>query len=85
MDEKCRLRPSRSVRASQVDAADADSEPLLLHAQQYTVLRLAMTARKRAAVIQLRDQGRIDDAVLRQVQARLDIEELRLSNPKPID
>jgi len=58
---------------------------LLLHAQQYTVLRLAMTARKRAAVIQLRDQGRIDDAVLRQVQARLDIEELRLSNPKPID
>jgi monovalent cation/hydrogen antiporter len=30
-------------------------------------------------VLRLRDQGRIDDTVLRQVQARLDIEEVRLS------
>lgn len=42
-------------------------------------LRLALLAHKRATVIRLRDERRIDDAVLRQVQARLDIEELRLS------
>ncbi len=47
--------------------------------QQYTALRLALITRKRAAVVQLRDERRIDDAVLRQVQAHLDIEEIRLT------
>jgi CPA1 family monovalent cation:H+ antiporter len=30
-------------------------------------------------VLRLRDEHQIDDAVLRQIQARLDIEEVRLS------
>jgi CPA1 family monovalent cation:H+ antiporter len=47
--------------------------------QQYTALRLALLARKREAVLSLRDQHRIDDTVLVQIQSRLDIEELRLS------
>lgn len=47
--------------------------------EQYTALRLALLSEKRATVIRLRDERHIDDAVLRQIQARLDIEEVRLS------
>ena len=45
-------------------------------------LRRALIAKKREAVIRLRDRGEIDDAVLARMQTRLDIEELRLS---PVD
>ncbi|MFG1993836.1 Na+/H+ antiporter [Actinoplanes sp. NPDC048988] len=44
-----------------------------------TSLRRALIARKRETVLRLRDEGHIDDTVLRRVQARLDIEDLRLS------
>jgi CPA1 family monovalent cation:H+ antiporter len=42
-------------------------------------LRLAVIARERATVVRLRDERRIDDTVLRQVHARLGIEDVRLS------
>ncbi|RIX26537.1 Na+/H+ antiporter [Amnibacterium setariae] len=42
-------------------------------------LRRAVIAKKREAVIRLRDEGRIDDTILRRMEDRLDIEELRLS------
>jgi hypothetical protein len=57
----------------------ADDEPALRYDQHYTALRLAVLAHKRAAVLRLRDERRIDDTVLRQVQTRLDIDEVRLS------
>ena len=57
----------------------AEDERALRYDQQYTALRLAGIARKRATVVRLRDERRIDDTVLRQVQARLDIEDVRLS------
>lgn len=57
----------------------------LRYDQQYTALRLAILACKRDTVIRLRDQQRIDDTVLRQVQARLEIEEVRLSNHELVD
>ncbi len=41
-------------------------------------LRLAVLDHERAAVVGLRDQQHIDDIVLRDVQARLDLEEIRL-------
>lgn len=44
-------------------------------------LLLALVADKRAAIVRLRDNRRIDDTVLRRGQARLDAEELRLSEP----
>ncbi len=56
-----------------------EDERALRYDQQYTALRLAGIARKRATVVRLRDERRIDDTVLRQVQARLDIEDVRLS------
>ena len=42
-------------------------------------LRRALIAKKREAVIRLRDRGEIDDTILTRMQDRLDIEELRLS------
>jgi Na+/H+ antiporter len=63
---------------------DADA-PALRHDQHYTALRLALLARKRATVVRLRDENRIDDTVLRQIQARLDIEEVRLSQRELVD
>ena len=63
----------------------ADDEPALRYDQQYTALRLAGIAHKRATMVRLRDQRRIDDAVLRQVQRRLDIEEVRLSRREVAD
>lgn len=49
--------------------------------EAYGRLRAALLADKRAAVVRLRDERRIDDIVLRRVQARLDAEEVRLSAP----
>ncbi|MDT0322105.1 Na+/H+ antiporter [Streptomyces millisiae] len=61
------------------DREGAEDVPALRHDQHDTALRLALLARKRATVLRLRDQQRIDDTVLRQVQTALDIEEVRLS------
>jgi Na+/H+ antiporter len=64
---------------------DDDDEPVLRHEQDYAALRLALLARKRATVLALRDERRIDDIVLRQFQTRLDIEEVRLSRREVVD
>ncbi|MDQ6936161.1 MAG: Na+/H+ antiporter [Actinomycetota bacterium] len=48
-------------------------------------LRLGVLAHKRLAVTELRDANRIDDIVLREVQAGMDIEEIRLLGPAPTD
>ena len=48
-------------------------------------LRLAVLQRKRQAITAMRDSNRIDDYVLRDLQAGLDIEEIRLLGPAPLD
>ncbi len=48
------------------------------HDHSYEELRLALLGHKRAAVVRLRDERRIDDTVLRQLQGRFDAEEIRL-------
>lgn len=75
----------KHLRVLRANGADADDEPALRHEQHYTALRLALLARKRATVVRLRDERRIDDIVLRQVQRRLDIEEVRLSRREVVD
>jgi monovalent cation/hydrogen antiporter len=76
-----RLRREYEKHLRVLHAGDdgAHDEPALRYEQQYAALRLAVIARKRATVVRLRDERRIDDTVLRQVQARLDIEEVRLA------
>jgi Na+/H+ antiporter len=64
---------------------DDDDEPITRHEEQYSALRRALLDRKRATVLALRDEQRIDDIVLRQFQTRLDIEEVRLSRPEAVD
>ena len=61
----------------------AEDDPALVYDRQYTALRLALLARKRATVVELRDRQRIDDSVLRQIQTQLDIEEVRLNGNTP--
>ena len=48
-------------------------------------LRLGVLAEKRSAVTELRNSNEIDDIVLREIQATLDIEEIRLLGPAPTD
>ncbi|MEU7481735.1 Na+/H+ antiporter [Lentzea sp. NPDC042327] len=59
-------------------AANGDEEATQAEAE-YAALRLELIAHKRATVVRLRDERAIDDIVLRTVQARLDVEEVRLS------
>jgi hypothetical protein len=62
--------------------AEGDEEhPALRKEQEYRTLRLALVASKRATLVRLRDERRIDDTVLRQLVTRLDTEEVGLAPP----
>lgn len=80
-----RVRHELDKRRRLLAAAGAGDDPLVQHHDQYTALRLALLGQERETLIQLRDERRIDDIVLRQVQARLDIEEVRLSRATPTE
>jgi monovalent cation:H+ antiporter, CPA1 family len=47
--------------------------------EQYAQLRLAAVSHKHDTVVRLRDEGEIDDTVLRQIQTNLDLEEVQIS------
>lgn len=74
-----RVRHELDKQRTLLAAAGADADPVVQHDDQYTSLSLALIARRREALLELRDAQRIDDIVLRRVQARLDIEEVRFS------
>jgi monovalent cation/hydrogen antiporter len=73
----------RVVR-SRTGLSDVD-EPVRRYEEHYTALRLELLAHKRSTFVRLRDERRIDDTVLRQLQARLDLEEVRLSRRLAVD
>jgi NhaP-type Na+/H+ or K+/H+ antiporter len=79
-----RVRMEAEKQRSLVTAG-TDEDPVVQHDKQYTSLWLALIARRRQALLELRDGQRIDDIVLRQVEARLDIEEVRLSRSNPVE
>ncbi|MFG6502464.1 Na+/H+ antiporter [Microbacterium sp. P05] len=63
-----------------------NAEPAAVRRRRQMVeLRLALLRHKRATMIELRDEKRIDDIVLRQLQDRLDIEEVRLTGRAPVE
>ncbi len=76
--ERLRNDYEEHLRALAAECDEAN-EPAAQHEQQYSALRLALLARKRAVVVSLRDEHRIDDAVLLQLQTAFDTEEVRLS------
>jgi Na+/H+ antiporter len=65
----------RSFERGEDDEADDDQRAI----DDYESLRLAIVRRKRDVLLRLRDEGRIDDIVLRRIQTRLDNEEIRLA------
>ncbi|MCW2530507.1 MAG: Na+/H+ antiporter [Blastococcus sp.] len=83
--ERTRREYEEHLQVVRADGEHGDDEPVLRHDQHYAALRLALLARKRATVLALRDEQRIDDIVLRQFQTRLDIEEVRLSRREPAE
>jgi Na+/H+ antiporter len=83
--DRTRREYEEHLQLVRADGDDAEGEPVLRHDQDYAALRLALLARKRATVLGLRDEQRIDDIVLRQFQTRLDIEEVRLSRREVVD
>lgn len=66
----------RILQAGENSTEDDDD---LRRDQQYTALRLEILERKRATMVRLRNQGIIDDTVLRLLQNKLDAEEMRLA------
>jgi monovalent cation/hydrogen antiporter len=83
--ERLRHEYEKHLRVVRAGEAGAHDEVALRYDRDYTALRLAVLGHKRATVIRLRDERRIDDTVLRQVQSRLDIEEVRLSRRELVD
>lgn len=69
------------LRADGAARPAGEPAPALAHWQQETELRLALLERKRTVVLALRDERTIDDRVLRMLETRLDVEELRLTQP----
>ncbi len=57
-------------------------DPTVQSHEQYRQLSLALLASKRATVVRLRDEHRINDAVLRELQFQLDLEGIRLAPPE---
>ncbi len=58
---------------------DASEDTVVRDREDYVRLSLELIAHRRDTVIQLRDAGTIDDTALRQLQANLDAEEIRLT------
>jgi CPA1 family monovalent cation:H+ antiporter len=78
-----RVRHELHKQRTLLAASGSDGDPIVQHDNQYTSLMLALIGRQREALLELRDENRIDDIVLRRVQARLDNEEIRISRSSP--
>jgi monovalent cation/hydrogen antiporter len=79
-----RVRHELDKQRTLLAASGSASNPVVQHDDEYTSLSLALIARRREALLTLRDEQRIDDIVLRRLQARLDIEEVRISRTNPV-
>jgi Na+/H+ antiporter len=53
--------------------------------EEYSRLRIALLDRKREVLYSLRREGAVDDAVVTQIQTRLDVEELRITGVEVLD
>ena len=53
--------------------------------EEYSRLRIAVLDRKREVLYRLRREGVVDDAVVTQIQTRLDVEELRITGIEMLD
>ena len=65
--------------------AEAEDESLIDQGREEATLRLALLERKRDVMIAMRDRHAISDTTLITMQARLDREELRLTQPDVLE
>jgi monovalent cation/hydrogen antiporter len=79
-----RVRHELGMQRTLLAASGSDGDPVVQHDDQYTSLVLALIGRRREALLELRDEQRIDDIVLRRVQAGLDNDEVRISRTNPV-
>ncbi len=87
-DMVARIRADYETHIADLQAEDADGtddRKTVRYQQQEHQLRLAVLQHKRQTITQLRDANKIDDYVLRDLQASMDIEEIRLLGPTPLD
>ncbi|MFH8250997.1 Na+/H+ antiporter [Microbacterium sp. B2969] len=77
--DKIARETERHLAALEADGETEEGVETARAKEQYVRLRLAAMQVKRDAVLRLRDERRIDDTVLRSLQAQLDIEEIRLT------
>jgi Na+/H+ antiporter len=78
-----RLRKEYEEHAALVEAGgdDGGSNDVAERNEQLRRVRLGVLEHKRRAITELRDQNRIDDIVLRELQSAMDLEEVRLLDP----
>ncbi|MGH3579869.1 MAG: Na+/H+ antiporter, partial [Mycobacterium sp.] len=78
-----RLQKEYEEHAALISASDDATTPNDAAEQNDLVrqVRLGVLEHRRRAVTELRDQNRIDDIVLRELQAAMDLEEVRLLDP----
>ncbi|WBB51074.1 Na+/H+ antiporter [Verrucosispora sp. WMMA2044] len=78
------LHRLRAEYAGHLNAMQAEPEDESLTAREVErQLRLAALEHKRREITAMRDRREIDDTVLQELQARLDVEEIRLLGPMP--
>ena len=70
--------------ATSADVNMAERSPLVRH-DEYSRLKLAVLERQREVLHGLRRSGAVDDIVVRQVSARLDLEQLRLQGIEQLE
>ncbi|PQM45634.1 putative Na(+)/H(+) exchanger [Mycobacterium talmoniae] len=82
-----RLQKEYEDQAALVAANSDDTAPNDVAERNELVrrVRLGVLEHKRQAVTELRDQNHIDDIVLRELQAAMDLEEVRLLDPADAD
>lgn len=68
---ECIHREEVNPELARRDEIDTDHE---------AALRLALLPVERKTLLRLRDENQIDDVILRRMQARIDLEELRLAD-----
>ncbi|MFL6142075.1 MAG: Na+/H+ antiporter [Labedaea sp.] len=82
---RVRAEYDHHLEVARANPDDDEDEPLRQAEAEYAALRLEIIAHKRATVVRLRDQQAIDDTVLRLIQAKLDVEEVRLAHREILD
>ena len=78
-----RLRVLRTEEDTADDAEERDGTRYW--EEQYAALRLAAVSHKHETIVRLRDEGTIDDTVLRQIQTNLDLEEVQITRHRFAD